>query len=100
MKPMFKASEETLRIVALFSEMSFGQEMSFAAASEILKFPIASTSSAYQSGKFIATRDHSIVIEGIRGHGFKRLDGGENWKFQNLGRISKRHFLAKTHFGK
>lgn len=77
MKPIFSTSDETNRIVSLFSEMSIGDTLSFSRASTILGFAFKSTSSSYQSAKRIALRDNGVVIEGIRGVGFKRLDGSE-----------------------
>ena len=74
-RPMFKQSEETIKIVALFKEMPIGKEISYKDASTIVGFPITSTLPAYQTAKKAAERDHNVVVESIRGFGFVRIDG-------------------------
>lgn len=75
MRPIFTQSHETQAIVRLFIEMSIGQEMSFAEASRAVGFIFTATTPAYQSAKRAAQRDHNVVIEGIRGYGFVRING-------------------------
>jgi hypothetical protein len=75
MRLIFEQSEETAKLVALFKEIPIGKEVSFSDASEIVGFEVTSDLSAYQSAKRAAERDHKVVIEGIRGFGFKRIDG-------------------------
>jgi hypothetical protein len=77
MKPMFTQSAETNSIVGFFRELSIGSETSFSAVSKALGFPVASDLPSYQSAKRIALRDHGVVIEGVRGFGFVRLNGSE-----------------------
>ena len=77
MKPIFTTADETNRIIAFFSEIPIGQEVSFEQASSATGLAIKSTLAAYHSARRIALRDSRIVIEAIRGFGFKRLDGGE-----------------------
>lgn len=75
MRPIFSQSKETQRLVELFVSMSINSQMSFADASKALGFRVASSMPAYQSAKKIAERDHRVVVDGIRGYGFTRIDG-------------------------
>lgn len=75
MKPIFTTSDQTNRVVSLFREMRIEQQLSFQKASEVLGFEVKSTSAPYQSAKRIAARDHGVVIEGVWGFGFTRLNG-------------------------
>ncbi|MDR3495331.1 MAG: hypothetical protein P4L82_12090 [Ancalomicrobiaceae bacterium] len=75
MQPLFTRSVQTKKLVALFQDMSIDTQMSFAEAGKRLGFALTSSSDIYRSARWIATRDHQIVIEGIRGFGFTRLAG-------------------------
>lgn len=75
MRPIFTQSEETKQIVDLFVRLPIGASMSFADASDALKFQVKSTLPAYQTAKRVAERDHSVVIEAIKGFGFMRVNG-------------------------
>lgn len=75
MRELFRTSDETRRLVALFVEMSIDQTLSFEQAAQLAGFPVTSTLPAYHSARRMALRDHQIIIEGVRGIGFKRLDG-------------------------
>lgn len=75
MKPLFELSANTQRIVSMFRNLSINAETSFAQASEIVGFEMRSTTTAYHSARHIVLRDHGIVIEGIRGFGFVRVNG-------------------------
>ena len=91
----FKKSAETEALIELFRTMPILSNMSFADASKVVGFTVASTSPAYQSARRMAERDHRIVIEGIRKFGFMRLDGKKMVErgprgFQRVRRISRR----------
>lgn len=75
MRPIFLQSAETRRLVELFISIPISTAMSFADASKAVGFPVTSNLPAYQSAKKIAERDHSTVIDGIRGFGFVRING-------------------------
>lgn len=75
MRPLFTQTTETQALVALFREMSIGQQMSFAEASKRVGFKVTSMLSAYHSARYIAMRDHHVVMEGIKSFGFVRLNG-------------------------
>lgn len=75
MRPLFTQTTETQALVALFQEMSMNQQMSFAEASKRVGFNVTSMLPAYHSARNIATRDHGVVIEGIKSFGFVRLNG-------------------------
>jgi hypothetical protein len=49
--------------------------MSFADASNTVGFTVKSTLPSYQTAKRIAERDHNVVIDGVRGYGFVRING-------------------------
>jgi NAD(P)H-hydrate repair Nnr-like enzyme with NAD(P)H-hydrate epimerase domain len=70
-------SEETRKLVELFAGMSINQEMSFKQASIAVGFFVNSTLSAYNSARNIVERDYDVVIEAIRGVGFKRASAKE-----------------------
>lgn len=74
MRPIFKQSHETQVIVTLFTQIPIGHEISFLEASKAVGFKFDAATPAYQSAKRAAQRDHNVVIEGIRGHGFKRIN--------------------------
>ena len=74
MRPTFKQSHETQAIVKLLTQIPIGQEISFAEASKAVGFSFDALTPAYQSAKRAAQRDHNVVIEGIRGHGFTRIN--------------------------
>ena len=75
MRPIFKQSDETKRLVDLFTQMPIGASMSFKDASASVGFTVKSTLPAYQTAKRVTERDHNVVIEGIRGFGFTRING-------------------------
>ena len=75
MRHLFELSAETVRIIGLFKEMKIDETISFATASKRTGVVITSTTSAYHSARRIALRDDGIVIEGVRGVGFARLNG-------------------------
>ena len=75
MKKLFELSIETQRLAALFAEMAVGEVISFKVASARMAFTVKSGLPAYAYARHIVLRDHGIVIEGIRGVGFTRLDG-------------------------
>lgn len=66
-------SRETRALIAAFVAMSLGQEYTFDQISEIVGFRVNSSLPAYHSARRIAARDHNVVIDGIRGVGFRRL---------------------------
>lgn len=75
MRPIFETSAETTRLHDLFRDMRIGERISFQAASKRLGFTVSSTLSAYHSARRMAMRDNGVVIEGIRGYGFTRING-------------------------
>lgn len=75
MRPIFTQSNETKLIVDLFVKMPIGASMSFVDASNAVGFVVKSTLPAYQTAKRVAQRDHSVVIDAIRGFGFMRING-------------------------
>lgn len=95
MRPIFNQSKETEALVNLFRQMPVMSNMSFEAASDTLGFKVTSTLPAYQSAKKAAERDFGIVIDGVRGFGFMRLDGKRMVErapkgFKKIRRISRR----------
>lgn len=74
MRPIFKQSAETQAIVEYLASLPIGKQTSFSEASKAIGFRITSTTPAYQSAKRMAERDHSVVIEAIRGFGFVRVN--------------------------
>lgn len=75
MRPIFTQSNETKLLVDLFVKMPIGASMSFSDASSAVGFTVKSTLPAYQTAKRVAERDHSVVVDGIRGFGFMRING-------------------------
>ena len=75
MRPIFTQSNETRRLIELFINLPVGASMSFADASNAVGFIVKSTLPSYQTAKRIAERDHNIVIDGVRGYGFVRING-------------------------
>lgn len=75
MRTISEASHETLKLVELFTRISLEKPITFAEASRSVGFKVSSTLGAYSSARRIALRDHNIVIEAIRGLGFKRANG-------------------------
>ena len=75
MRLMFTQSAETKRLVELFISMPVGSTLSFPAATQTLGFTVKSVLPAYQTAKRVAERDHNVVVEGIRGFGFMRING-------------------------
>ena len=75
MRKMFELSKETSAVLAVIMNMRSGEEMSFEKLSEIVGFPVVSTSGCYQSAKRLAERDHATFIGGNRGVGFFRGSG-------------------------
>lgn len=75
MRKLFELTSETASIVALFKDIAIEQVVTFEQASKAVGFPVDSRSPSYQTAKRIAVRDHGIVIEGVRGVGFERLNG-------------------------
>ena len=95
MRPTFLLSTETQSLIDYFRTLPIGSETSFQIASNAVAFPVTSSSPAYNSARRIAERDHSIVIESIRGFGFVRINGGEIVKgaerfFKRIRRGSRR----------
>lgn len=74
-KPLFTQSFETIQLVEALKEMSIGQTISFSEISKKVGFSVNSSSPAYHSARRVLTRDHSIILESVRGFGFQRLDG-------------------------
>jgi len=74
MRPMFQRSHETDKLIAFFRECSIGTPVSFADVHKAVGFKVTSSSPAYNSARMIAAKKHNIVIEGVRGFGFMRLD--------------------------
>jgi len=77
MRPNFKQSHETEQLVEYFRQMPIGAQVNFATVSRAVKFTVNSSTPAYNSARRIVQRDHSIVIEGIRGFGCMRVNGTE-----------------------
>jgi hypothetical protein len=77
MKPIFKISHETEKLIEYFRALPIGAEVSFANISKAVGFEVGSSTPAYNSARRIVQRDHSIVIEGIRGFGCMRVNGTE-----------------------
>lgn len=77
MKPIFQISHETQALVDYFRQVPVGSPVSFATVSKALKFNVTSSLPAYTAARRIAQRDHSVVIEAVRGFGFVRINGGE-----------------------
>jgi hypothetical protein len=75
MKPIFKQSDETRRLIELFLNLPVGASMSFGDASNTVGFTVKSTLPSYQAAKRISERDHNVVVEGVRGFGFMRING-------------------------
>lgn len=75
MRPIFTQSAETRRLIELFVNLPVGASMSFADASNTVGFTVKSTLPSYQTAKRIAERDHNVVIDGVRGYGFVRING-------------------------
>jgi hypothetical protein len=77
MRPIFSLSAETQNLITYFRTLSIGAEVSWAEATRAVKFPVTSTTPAYNSARRIVERDHQIVIESIRGFGFCRINASE-----------------------
>jgi hypothetical protein len=77
MKPIFEISHETQTLVDYFRQVPIGAQVSFEAVSKAVKFPVSSSLPAYNTARRIVQRDHSIVLESVRGIGFMRVNGGE-----------------------
>ena len=77
MKPIFQISHETQALVNYFRQVPIGAQVSFDAASKALKFDVHSSLPAYNAARRIAQRDHSVVIDAVRGFGFMRVNGVE-----------------------
>jgi hypothetical protein len=75
MRPIFTQSNETKLLVDLFIRMPVGASMSFTDASTSVGFIVKSTLPSYQTAKRIAERDHNVVVDGVRGFGFVRING-------------------------
>lgn len=74
MREMFQRSHQTDKLIDLFRECSVGTSVSFATASKVVGFTLTSSSPTYHSARNIAAKKHNIIIEGVRGFGFVRLD--------------------------
>ena len=74
MRIISEASRETKLLVAFFEKLPVGAEISYESATESVGFQVIGSPSYYSARK-IAKREHAIVIDGIRGFGFRRLDG-------------------------
>lgn len=95
MKPIFETSHETLALVDYFRHVPVGSPISFDTVSKAVKFKVHSSLPAYNTARRIAQRDHSVVIEAVRGFGFVRIKGGEIVKsaerfFKKIRRGSRR----------
>lgn len=95
MQPIFRQSKETETLVGLFRQMPINSNMSFDEASATVGFRVKSSLPAYQAAKRIAERDFGVVVDGIRGFGFMRLDGKKMVEraprgFKKIRRISRR----------
>ena len=77
MKPSFVKSQETSKLLDLFKTMRLDSPLTFFQASKAVGFTVTAALPAYQSAKRIAERDLSIVIEGIRGQGFLKINGNK-----------------------
>jgi len=77
MRPIFRISHETETLVDYFQQVQIGLEISFQTMSRAVGFEVTSSTSAYSTARRIVQRDHGVVIEGIRGFGFKRINGAE-----------------------
>ena len=55
--------------------MPIDASMSFKEASAAVGFTVKSTLAAYQTAKRVAERDHNVVVDGVRGFGFTRING-------------------------
>ena len=75
MKPTFTQSAETAKLIAFLIQLPINQPVSFQQATQSVGFKVKSTLPAYQSAKKACERDHRVVIAGIRGFGFQRIDG-------------------------
>jgi hypothetical protein len=75
MRPIFKLSHETQKIVDYFRTLPVGTGVAFANISRAVGFVVNSSTPAYISARRIVQRDHFIVIEGIRGFGCMRVNG-------------------------
>lgn len=95
MKPIFETSHETQALVDYFRQVPVGSPVSFETLSKALRFKVHSSLPAYNTARRIAQRDHSVVIEAVRGFGFVRINGGEIVKsadrfFKKIRRGSRR----------
>lgn len=77
MKPIFETSHETQALVDYFQQVAIGSPVSFDTVSKALRFEVHSSLPAYNTARRIVQRDHSVVIEAVRGFGFVRINGGE-----------------------
>ena len=77
MRKSFEQSVETAAIVRVFQAMKLGEQMTFKQLSEAARFPITSTTSAYQSARRIVERDHGVYIGSLRGVGCFRGKGDD-----------------------
>jgi hypothetical protein len=75
MKPIFKLSEETRKLLRYFEEIPFNSPVSFDEAKVALGFDYRNCLPSYYSAKKIAEREPGIVIESIRTFGFLKLPG-------------------------
>lgn len=101
MRMMFEQSKETAAIIAYFEQMSIGAVSSFADAAKATKIKISASLPAYQSAKRSAEK-RGIVIETIRGYGFKRINGAEMLDraprfFKRVRRGAKREKVVQEH---
>lgn len=95
MKLIFETSYETRTLVDYFRQVQIGSPVSFETVSNAVKFPVHSSLPAYNTARRIAQRDHSVVIEAVRGFGFVRINGSEIVKsadrfFKKIRRGSRR----------
>lgn len=75
MRSIAEMSKETKALIDLFKHMAIDDVMTWDEAGKIVGFPVRSSLAAYTSARRIATRDHGLVIDGIFGIGFKKIDG-------------------------
>lgn len=95
MKPIFEISRETQALIDYIRQTTIGAPVSFDTVSKALRFKVTSSLPAYTAARRIAERDHSVVIESIRGFGFVRINGSDIVKsadrfFKGVRRRSRR----------
>lgn len=77
MRKTFELSAETSAIVTALAALRMGEQMTFAELAGKVGFRVNASTSAYQSAKKVAERDHGVYIGTIRGVGFFRGTGDD-----------------------